>query len=458
MRSPSGQPKGVRRRGLRALWRTGVPGLAAFGPVCVEAAPVRRSSHPRSRAALSRQCRRVFARGSSRRGQRTPELLFAREVCVPACQQRSCTRSAVHVGRDVMRGRGDSTRGGGPLDWPASRRYNGGSARAHIFSASRLLIPSARSTRAVIRSVNGSASAGGVGVEHLEQAEQGPAGSHHSQPGVLDVEATRGDRGFDVLERTRGEALVADEDAHARVEEYAHHLRKLPLDSPGHAEADREDFGRVFVASDQLIAHGGVRLQHICDCGLEERLLDFEVVVEAAEPDIGGVGELLDAYDRPSFGQELAGSAEKGGTGSLLAAIDARRHRERLDLDGTIQFEAKLTGIVRPAPWRPARSRRTGRSWHRSSTHRTTSTCSTCGWTWRSTVPTTPSSTWTRSACRSVRTTPTATRSSRQRRGSAPNAKPRRSCNPATARTRKIINPRVLNRRLHAQARGLLRP
>jgi primary-amine oxidase len=67
----------------------------------------------------------------------------------------------------------------------------------------------------------------------------------------------------------------------------------------------------------------------------------------------------------------------------------------------------------------------------RSWTHRTTSTCSTCGSTSRWTGRTTPCTKSTRSDCRWGRTIPTATRSSPARRRSPTNARP---AGPATRR------------------------
>ena len=118
-------------------------------------------------------------------------------------------------------------------------------------------------------------------------------------------------------------------------------------------------------------------------------------------------------------------------------------------LDGTLQLEVKLTGIMStmavadgdagptPAWSRPA--------WPR----RTTSTCSTSGSTWRSTVPTTPSSRWTRCA--------PAHRAAPRTRGatcSAPTATlletelaARRDVDPSRSRTWRIANRSAPQRR-----------
>ena len=92
-----------------------------------------------------------------------------------------------------------------------------------------------------------------------------------------------------------------------------------------------------------------------------------------------------------------------------------------LYLDGTVQLEVKLSGImstqaVAPGappttrPWSPP-------SWPPPST----STCSTCGWTWRWTAPATPSTRWR----------PARNRPGRRTRGATPSPPPPPCCGPS---------------------------
>ena len=116
-------------------------------------------------------------------------------------------------------------------------------------------------------------------------------------------------------------------------------------------------------------------------------------------------------------------------------------------LDGTIQFEAKLTGIVQTRAVARARARATAPWSPRSWTRPTTSTCSTCAWTWRSTgrgnsvvevdavgLPVGPDNPYGNAIV--ARQT-----AARRTSGTA-----RRTCDPRTARTWKIVNPHVHNR------------
>ena len=88
--------------------------------------------------------------------------------------------------------------------------------------------------------------------------------------------------------------------------------------------------------------------------------------------------------------------------------------------DGTIELEAKLTGIVLTRGVTPGQELRAARrASPPTSPRRTTSTCSTSGWTWRSTASRTRSTRSTSSAPTSARRTRTGRRSSPARRRSA---------------------------------------
>ena len=65
-------------------------------------------------------------------------------------------------------------------------------------------------------------------------------------------------------------------------------------------------------------------------------------------------------------------------------------------LDGSIQFEVKLTGILSTMAVAGDEAALTPAWWPPSWPRRSTSTSSTCAWTWRSTGPTTRSTRWTR--------------------------------------------------------------
>jgi len=99
-----------------------------------------------------------------------------------------------------------------------------------------------------------------------------------------------------------------------------------------------------------------------------------------------------------------------------------------LYLDGTIQLEAKATGIVFTS--RIAAPTASPPRWRRGSARHSTSTCSRPGWTWPSMATSTSSRRSTRCRCRWARTTHGAMRSARRRRSSP--ASPRRSGWPTT--------------------------
>ena len=79
-----------------------------------------------------------------------------------------------------------------------------------------------------------------------------------------------------------------------------------------------------------------------------------------------------------------------------------------LHLDGSIEFEAKLTGIVHTAGWVSPGARPTRCRWARASSPATTSTSSARGSTSTSTGARTSPSTARRSASRGATATPTA--------------------------------------------------
>ena len=115
-----------------------------------------------------------------------------------------------------------------------------------------------------------------------------------------------------------------------------------------------------------------------------------------------------------------------------------------LYLDGTIQLEAKATGIVFPSAIAgptasPPRSRRV-------SVRRFTSTCSRRGWTWRSTATSTSSRRSTRCLSRWARTTRGATRSARGRPSSPVNPRRMRLADNLKARVWHVTNPTKQNR------------
>ena len=99
-----------------------------------------------------------------------------------------------------------------------------------------------------------------------------------------------------------------------------------------------------------------------------------------------------------------------------------------LYLDGTIELEAKATGIVFTSAYTGPEGFATEMA--RASARRSTSTCSARAWTWRSTATATPSTRWTRCGCRSAAPTRGGTRSASSTPGSA--ASPRRCGTPTT--------------------------
>src|SRR4029453_972513 len=68
--------------------------------------------------------------------------------------------------------------------------------------------------------------------------------------------------------------------------------------------------------------HGAVLLEDLLDCGVEEFLLRLEVVVEGAEPDIGGVGDLLDAHCcRIARGEQTSRRRDERSTGAGFPSV-----------------------------------------------------------------------------------------------------------------------------------------
>lgn len=93
----------------------------------------------------------------------------------------------------------------------------------------------------------------------------------------------------------------------------------MALQPPGHPEAGRES-RLILDAGDDLVTESAPDVEGRLYGFGEERFLGFEVVVEAAEADVGGVGDLLDAL--ASLRKQLLGGSDERVPDALATAID----------------------------------------------------------------------------------------------------------------------------------------
>ncbi|GAA3389454.1 hypothetical protein GCM10020369_39630 [Cryptosporangium minutisporangium] len=101
-------------------------------------------------------------------------------------------------------------------------------------------------------------------------------------------------------------------------------MRVRAHQAAGQPHRGREHLGRVLDVGEQVVEVLAVLLEDLQDGGLEQLGLAREVVVERPEPDVGGLGELLNAeVGTPPAGQHVAGGRDQRLARPGLSAGDA---------------------------------------------------------------------------------------------------------------------------------------
>ena len=82
---------------------------------------------------------------------------------------------------------------------------------------------------------------------------------------------------------------------HAVADQHGGHLGAVAAQAQGQPDRAGEGERGVVDVDAELVEQGAELVEHVGDRGLEQLGLAGEVVVERAEADVGGLGDLLDA-------------------------------------------------------------------------------------------------------------------------------------------------------------------